>query len=86
MVERNPYPFDGPNFDRRMVQQGGYDRYGRIMRPYPYYDSRYVFHGRVDPFTSYQSYYETPLLSYPQPLPGPEIHPFYTPGWMCTIM
>ncbi|KAL5073758.1 hypothetical protein RYX36_012742, partial [Vicia faba] len=83
IVERNPYPFDYPYFDRRMVESG-YRR--RSTRPYPYYDSRYVFHGRVDPYTSYQSYYETPLLSYPQPSPSPSVHPFYTPDWLCTIM
>lgn len=93
IVERNPYPFDGPYFDRRMVEPShqfgadsvGYDRYGRL-RPYPYYDSRYSFHGRVDPYTSYQAYYETPLLAYPQPPPRPKIHPFWTPDSLCTIM
>ncbi|RHN71646.1 hypothetical protein MtrunA17_Chr2g0279111 [Medicago truncatula] len=85
-----PYPFDGSYFDRRMVEpshpmgagQVGYDRYGR---PYPFYDSRYSFHGRVDPYTSYQAYYETPLLPFPQPPPPASVHPFWTPC-SCTIM
>ncbi|XP_024633776.1 uncharacterized protein [Medicago truncatula] len=92
IVERNPYPFDGPYFDRRMVEpshpmragQIGYDRHGRL-RPYPFYDSRYSFHGRVDPYTSYQAYYETPLLAFPQPPPPASVHPFWTPS-SCTIM
>lgn len=79
IVETNPYPFDGPYFDRRMVE------HGRLMRPHAYYDSRYYFHGRIDPYTSYQAHYETPLLSYPQPPPPPpQMHPFYTS--MCIIM
>jgi len=92
IAERNPYPFDGPYFDRRMVEpshpmgagQVGYDCYGRL-RSYPFYDSRYSFHGRVDPYTSYQAYYETPLLPFPQPPPAASVHPFWTPS-SCSIM
>jgi len=59
IVERNPYPFDGPYFDRRMMEprhqvradQIGYDRYGR-------YDSSIYFYGRVDPYPNYQAYYD----------------------------
>ena len=79
-VGRNPYPFDGPYFDRRMVEPC------HQRRPYPYYDSRYCLHGRVDPYTSYRAHYETPLLAYPQPPSPPKTHPFYDSESMCAIM
>ncbi|RHN68581.1 hypothetical protein MtrunA17_Chr3g0115441 [Medicago truncatula] len=53
IAERNPY------FDRRMMEprhqveanRVGYDRYGR-------FDSNISFYGRVDPYPSYQAYYD----------------------------
>lgn len=53
IAERNPY------FDRRMMEprhqvraeQIGYDRYGK-------FDSNISFYGRVDPYPSYQAYYD----------------------------
>lgn len=58
IVERNPYPFDSPYFDRRMMEprhpvgaeQIGYDRYRR-------FDSSISFYGRVDPYPSYQAFF-----------------------------
>lgn len=85
VYERNPYPLDGPYLDRRLTVRSNAHEFGEI-RGCPYYDSRYCFHGRVDPYTSYSAYYETPLLAFPQPPPPPRTHPLYSPETTCTIM
>ncbi|XP_054823159.1 uncharacterized protein LOC129321421 isoform X2 [Prosopis cineraria] len=42
--------------------------------------------GDTDPYRCYQSFYETPLASFPQAPPPRQLHPFYTPETVCSIM
>lgn len=42
--------------------------------------------GETDPYRCYQTFYETPVMSFPQPPPPRQIHPFYTPETVCSIM
>ncbi|KAL6297701.1 hypothetical protein ACE6H2_005843 [Prunus campanulata] len=49
------------------------------------------YHATTDPYHHqqyYPNYYEpkAPPLSFPQPPPRREIHPFYNPDTQCTIM
>ncbi|KAI9108329.1 hypothetical protein K1719_020520 [Acacia pycnantha] len=42
--------------------------------------------GDIDPYRCYQSFYETPVMSFPQAPPPRQTHPFYTPETVCSIM
>ncbi|KAJ7947537.1 hypothetical protein O6P43_028140 [Quillaja saponaria] len=54
--------------------------------PYGYPPNYGTFYRGIDPYTSYPSYYETPIRAFPPSPPPLKLHPMYTPETTCTIM
>ncbi|KAF7828131.1 Late embryogenesis abundant protein [Senna tora] len=93
----------GYNYPPSYYYQYPYQFYGRQGGHYPHYDeyvsraplsyrdgfNHYgcLHFGDTDPYLCYQSFYETPIMPFPQaPPPPPKLHPFSTPETICSIM